>query len=39
MNIYIGNIGKILIYILIKILVKRKLFKIHGNTWKKTIKK
>ena len=32
------NIGKISVDILTKILVKQKLFKIHGNVWK-TLKK
>ena len=35
---YIENIGKISVDILAKILVKQKLFKIHGNVWK-TLKK
>ena len=35
---YIGNIGKISVDILTKILVKQKLFKIHENVWK-TLKK
>ena len=33
------NIGKISVDILTKILVKQKLFKIHGNVWKNIKKK
>ena len=36
---YIDNIREISMDILTKISVGHKLFKIHGNTWKKTPKK
>ena len=35
---YIGNIGEISMDILTKILVRGKLFKIHGNIWKNSKK-